>query len=140
MFRREEVERILEQARRMDLQLEMFGASDHQYRIGSPVDLTFGLSVEEEYGWKFSVFPKRNTRKILKNIFGEAVRVLIGIMVFCMGRMDFSTWVHTDAGGILGWSQPGNDMVRYSSMIRKELLNWQPAVFRRFIRIGLTLF
>lgn len=85
----------------MDLQLEMFGASDHQYRIGSPVDLTFGLSVEEEYGWKFSVFPKRNTRKILKNIFGEAGGVLIGIKVFYMGHMDFSTWVHTDAGGIL---------------------------------------
>lgn len=101
MFRREEVERILEQARRMDLQLEMFGASDHQYRLGSPVDLTFILSVEEEYSWKISVFPKRNTRKILKNIFGEAGGVLIGIKVFYMGHMDFSTWVHTDAGGIL---------------------------------------
>ena len=38
MFRREEAERILEQARRMDPRLEMFGVSDHQYRLGSPVD------------------------------------------------------------------------------------------------------
>ncbi len=49
MFRREEVESILEQARRMDPQLEMFGVSRHQYRLKPPVDLTFVRAVEEEY-------------------------------------------------------------------------------------------
>ncbi len=52
MFRREEVERILEQAQRMDPQLKMFGASSHQYRLGSPVDLKFVLSIEEEYHFR----------------------------------------------------------------------------------------
>lgn len=53
MFRREEVERILEQARRMDPQLEMFGVSEHQYRLGAPVDLTFVRSIEEKYHFRF---------------------------------------------------------------------------------------
>ena len=53
MFRRKEVERILEQARRMDPKLELFGVSDHQYRLGSPVDLSFVLSIEEEYHFRF---------------------------------------------------------------------------------------
>ena len=53
MFRREEVERILEQARRMDPQLEMFGVSEHQYKLGSPVDLTFVRSIEEKYHFRF---------------------------------------------------------------------------------------
>ena len=53
MFRREEVERILEQARRIDPRLEMFGASNHQYRLGLPVDLTFVRSIEEEYHFQF---------------------------------------------------------------------------------------
>ena len=53
MFRRKEVERILEQARRMDPQLKMFGVSDHQYRLGSPVDLAFVRSIEEEYHFRF---------------------------------------------------------------------------------------
>lgn len=53
MFRRKEVERILEQARRMDPKLEMFGASAHQYRLGSPVDLAFVLSTEEAYHFRF---------------------------------------------------------------------------------------
>ncbi len=53
MFRREEVKRILEQARRIDPRLEMFGASNHQYRLGLPVDLTFVRSIEEEYHFQF---------------------------------------------------------------------------------------
>ena len=53
MFRRKEVERILEQARRMDPQLEMFGVADHQYRLGSPVDLAFVRTIEEAYHFRF---------------------------------------------------------------------------------------
>ena len=53
MFRRKEVERILEQARRMDPQLEMFGVVDHQYRLGSPVDLAFVRTIEEAYHFRF---------------------------------------------------------------------------------------
>lgn len=53
MFCRKEVERILEQARRMDPQLEMFGVADHQYRLGSPVDLAFVRTIEEAYHFRF---------------------------------------------------------------------------------------
>ncbi|MCI9353644.1 MAG: hypothetical protein HFE58_02385 [Firmicutes bacterium] len=53
MFRRKEVERILEQARRMDPQLKMFGVADHQYRLGSPVDLAFVRTIEEAYHFRF---------------------------------------------------------------------------------------
>ncbi len=49
MFQREEVERILKQARQMDSQYEMFGASTHQYRLNPPVDWTFLCGVEKKY-------------------------------------------------------------------------------------------
>ena len=53
MFRREEVESILEQARRMDPKLEMFGVSEHQYKLGPPVDLAFVRATEKEYHFRF---------------------------------------------------------------------------------------
>lgn len=53
MFRREEVERILDQARRMDSGLEMFGASKHQYKLNPPVNLPFVRAIEEEYRFRF---------------------------------------------------------------------------------------
>ena len=53
MFRREEVEKILAQARRMDPQLEINGAARHRYRLSPPVDLAFVRAVEEEYHFQF---------------------------------------------------------------------------------------
>lgn len=53
MFRKEEVERILKQARRMDPQMEMFGVSQHQYRLRPPVDLAFVRATEEKYCFQF---------------------------------------------------------------------------------------
>ncbi len=53
MFRREEVEKILAQARRMDPLLKMFGVADHQYRLASPVDLAFVRTIEEKYHFRF---------------------------------------------------------------------------------------
>lgn len=49
MFRKEEVERILDQARRMDSQFEIHGVSEHQYKLKPPVDLTFVREVEKKY-------------------------------------------------------------------------------------------
>ena len=54
MFRREEVEKILAQARRMDPLLEMFGVADHQYRLASPVDLAFVRTIEEKISFPVS--------------------------------------------------------------------------------------
>jgi len=49
VFRREEVERILEQAKSMDPKYEMFGVSRHQYRLNAPVDRAFVREMEEKY-------------------------------------------------------------------------------------------
>lgn len=53
MFRREEVEKILEQARRMDTKLEINGVSGHQYRLNLPVDLEFVHETEKKYHFRF---------------------------------------------------------------------------------------
>lgn len=53
MFHKEEVERILIQAQRMDPQMEMSGVSEHQYRLKPPVDLAFVRATEEEYHFQF---------------------------------------------------------------------------------------
>ncbi len=52
MFRKEEVEQILAQARDMDPNLKMHGASEHQYKLKPPVDLAFVRAVEEEYHFR----------------------------------------------------------------------------------------
>ena len=53
MFFRKEVEKILKQAQCMDSQLKMFGADAHQYKLGSPVDLSFVRTIEEAYHFRF---------------------------------------------------------------------------------------
>ncbi len=53
MFHREEVECILEQARRMDLKLEINGVSEHQYKLNPPVDLKFVHAIEKKYHFQF---------------------------------------------------------------------------------------
>ena len=53
MFHKEEVQKILAEARCMDPQLEMFGVADHQYRLGPPVDLAFVRAMEKKYHFRF---------------------------------------------------------------------------------------
>ena len=53
MFCREEIEKILEQARRMDPQFEINGVDSHQYRLNPPVDPAFVRAAEEEYHFWF---------------------------------------------------------------------------------------
>lgn len=52
MFRKEEVEKILAQARRMDSHFDIHGASKHQYKLNSPVDLAFVRAVEKQYHFR----------------------------------------------------------------------------------------
>ena len=49
MFRREEVEKILNQAESIDPKHDMFGVSAHQYKLNPPVSRTFVHDVEEKY-------------------------------------------------------------------------------------------
>ncbi|MDE6925030.1 MAG: hypothetical protein K2P59_07185 [Acetatifactor sp.] len=49
MFRREEVEKILNQAESIDSKHDLFGASAHQYKLNPPVSRTFVHDVEERY-------------------------------------------------------------------------------------------
>lgn len=48
IFHKEEIEKILEQAQRMDPQLEIFSVSEHQYKPKPPLDLAFVRAIEEK--------------------------------------------------------------------------------------------
>ena len=52
MFQREEVLAILNAARRIDENCEMFGASKHRYLLNPPIRKSFVRGVEERYGFK----------------------------------------------------------------------------------------
>jgi len=47
----EEIAAVLEQARRLDRNCELFGASKHQYRLEPPIDAAAVRAVEEQYGF-----------------------------------------------------------------------------------------
>lgn len=52
-LRYENVVAVLEQARRIDRNCELFGASTHQYRLNPPLDAAAVHSVEEQYHFTF---------------------------------------------------------------------------------------
>lgn len=52
MLRREEILAVLEEARRLDEECEMFGASKHRYVLNPPIRASFVRGVEERYGFK----------------------------------------------------------------------------------------
>ena len=51
MFKREEIEKILEQARTVDSKYELFGASTHKYKLNPPIEASFVRIIEEKYGF-----------------------------------------------------------------------------------------
>ncbi len=52
MFDKEKVEKILEQAERLDPKFELFGVSEHRYKLKPPVDLAFVREMEENYHFR----------------------------------------------------------------------------------------
>ncbi len=52
MFQKKEVERILDQAKRMDPAFEMFGVSRHKYKLNPPVGLAFVREMEQRYHFR----------------------------------------------------------------------------------------
>lgn len=52
MLRREEIEEILNQARSIDPDCVMFGASAHQYRLNPPIEKSFVEKIEKQYGFQ----------------------------------------------------------------------------------------
>lgn len=51
MFKREEIEKILDRARTVDKKYELFGTSTHKYKLNPPVSASFVRSIEEKYGF-----------------------------------------------------------------------------------------
>lgn len=49
----EKVAAVLEQARRIDRKCELFGASEHQYKLNPPLDAAAVRSAEEQYHFTF---------------------------------------------------------------------------------------
>lgn len=52
IFNRDEILKILEQARGIDKKYEMFGASSHQYKLNPPIEASFVHEVEEKYNFR----------------------------------------------------------------------------------------
>lgn len=59
MFSREEIQRILAQAREIDSGLNLFGTKHHQYRLEPPVPEEFVRDVEEKCGFTLPVDYRR---------------------------------------------------------------------------------
>lgn len=51
MFQKEEILKILNQARKIDKKYELFGASKHRYKLNPPISVPFVKSIEEKYGF-----------------------------------------------------------------------------------------
>ena len=52
MLKRKEIIKILKQARKIDSEYEMFGASKHKYSLNPPIRESFVRGIEEKYGFK----------------------------------------------------------------------------------------
>ena len=51
MFKREEIEQILDCARAVDRKYELFGSSTHKYKLNPPIQASFVREIEEKYGF-----------------------------------------------------------------------------------------
>lgn len=51
MFKREEIEQILDCARAVDKKYELFGADTHKYKLNPPIEASFVRTIEEKYGF-----------------------------------------------------------------------------------------
>ncbi len=52
MLKREDIDRVLAQARRIDQKFDLFGASTHHYQLNPPLEASFVRGVEEKYGFR----------------------------------------------------------------------------------------
>lgn len=51
MFKREEIEKILQKAARIDSKCSLFGAEKHRYKLNAPIDAPFVRNLEEKYNF-----------------------------------------------------------------------------------------
>lgn len=51
MFKREEIEQILDCARAVDKKFELFGSSTHKYKLNPPIQASFIREIEGKYGF-----------------------------------------------------------------------------------------